>query len=156
MWNSLKADSLLICDEYTLWPFPLTHQDSRNTDGHEIQIQCLNFSSRVILGESLNSSSLSSFICEMEVVRTILVQRLGGPVVLIVHFCPLLELRFVGPGLPCKQQFPNTVYSTRCSFFSTACCLLSYSFDITLEVPWGDFSPLRTVNKTIKSPWSLA
>ena len=53
------------------------YQDTQNTDGHEIQIQCLNFSGCVIVDESLNPSSLSSFICEVEVLRTILVQRLA-------------------------------------------------------------------------------
>ena len=54
------------------------YQDTQNTDGHESQIQCLNFSGCVLWDESLNPSSLSSFICEVEVVRTILVQGLGG------------------------------------------------------------------------------
>lgn len=54
------------------------YQDTQNTDGHESQIQCLNFSGCVLWDELLNPSSLSSFICEVEVVRTILVQGLGG------------------------------------------------------------------------------
>ena len=60
-----------------LWPFPLRYQDTQNTNGHETQNQCPNFTSCVILGESLNPSSLRYFICEMQVVKTILVRRSG-------------------------------------------------------------------------------
>ena len=67
------------------------YQDTQNTDGHEIQIQCLNFSGCVLWDESLTPSSLSSFICEVEVVRPYLCKGWEGPVVLTVHICLLLE-----------------------------------------------------------------